>query len=65
MAGARHQLCDVGNQNGSVRKLRDLQDYLSAQSGKSIPEDTAELLSGYLEHLIQQIQAGGDVCSVP
>jgi hypothetical protein len=65
VAGARHQLCDVGNHNGSVHKLRDLQDYLSAQSGKSIPEDTAELLSGYLDHLIQQIQAEGDVCSEP
>jgi len=48
-----------------VHKLRDLQDCLSAESGKSIPEDTAELVCGYLEQLIQQIQAEGDVCSEP
>ena len=63
--GAEHMLCDVGNLNGSVRKLRDIQDYLSAQSSKSIPEATVELLSGYLENLIQQSEAGDDVCPLP
>jgi hypothetical protein len=64
-AGAEHQVCDVGNVNGGVRKLRDLQNYLRAQSGKSISEATSELLSSYLENLIEQTQAGDDVCSVP
>jgi hypothetical protein len=64
-AGAEHQFCDVGNVNGGVRKLRDLQNYLRAQSGKSISEATSELLSSYLENLIQQTQAGDDVCSLP
>jgi hypothetical protein len=64
-AGAEHLLCDVGNLSGGVRKLRDLQDYLRAQSGKSISEDGSELLDVYLEGLIQQGQAGTDLCSLP
>ncbi len=61
-AEAEHLLCDVGNLDGGVRKLRDLQDHLRAQAGKTIPVGTAELLSRYLENLIQQIQAGDGVC---
>jgi hypothetical protein len=64
-AGAEHQLCEVGNANGGVRRLRDLQGYLRAQSGKSISEGVSELLSTYLENLIQQIQGGDDTCSLP
>jgi hypothetical protein len=64
-AGAEHLLCDVGNVKGSTRKLRDVQDYLSAQAGKSISEGMSELLRSYLEHLIQQSQAGDDVCALP
>jgi hypothetical protein len=64
-AGADHMLCDVENPNGGVRKLRDLQAYLHAQSGKSISAGTSEFLIGYLEYIIQQIHAGGDICSLP
>jgi len=64
-AGADHQLCGVGNANGGVRKLRDLQAYLRAQSEKSISMDTSEFLISYLENIIQQIHDGDDVCSLP
>ena len=56
---------DVGNANGGVRKLRDLQAYLRAQSEKSIPKGTSEFLSSYLENIIQQVFGGDDICSLP
>jgi hypothetical protein len=63
--GAAHQFCDVGNLNGGVRKLIDIQDYLVAQSGKSISEATSGFLNGYLENLIQRAETGDDICALP
>ncbi len=61
-AGAEHMLCDVGNVNGGLKKLQNLVDYVQAQSGKKIPQNTADGLTDYVLNLIAQVQAGQGVC---
>jgi len=64
-AEVEHLLCDVENVNGGSNKLRDLGDYVSAQTGKSIPAGTSEILRRYLDNLTQLIGNGYDSCSLP
>jgi hypothetical protein len=64
-AEVEHLLCDVENVNGGSNKLRDLGDYVSAQTGKSIPAGTSEILRSYLDSLTQLIGNGYDSCSLP
>lgn len=59
---AEHLLCSVGNTEGALHKLKDLNNYLTAQSGKRLAPETAAVLVAYVSNLMSQIQEGRDVC---
>lgn len=64
-ADIRHLFCDVGNTGGTVKKSQELVSYISAQTGKKILQNTADLLTSYVTNLTEQIRAGQDVCTSP
>ncbi len=64
-ADISHVLCDVGNTGVAVKKSRALLNYISAQTGKKMSENTAAILTDYVLNLITQIETGQDVCSSP
>ncbi len=65
VAATSHVLCDVGNTGYTVKKSPDLLNYISAQTGKKISQNMADVLMSYLINLMEQIQAGQDVCASP
>jgi len=59
----QHLLCDAGNVRGGLQKLRDIADYVRAQSGKKLTMETAAVLLNYVNGLIAQVEQGRDVCT--